>query len=152
MKLDACRKWGLSRFWRDWRCAVSLNKLLARASGLTEFFSQWHNELCRVQCVRRMVMTNIMSFIRARFKQWHNALFRVQCMRASQMRRILWYRLAEKHMKTLTIVFHLWLGILMHETRLGVLMQVGQGTQLLEVQMFLNGGCSLSTIRLGVTS
>ena len=80
-------------------------------------------------------MTNMMSFLRARFKQWHYALFRVQSMRASQMRRILWYRLADQQANALTIVFHLWLGILMHETRLDILMQVGQATQFLEVQM-----------------
>jgi hypothetical protein len=134
-KLDARRKWCLSNLWKDWRCAVSLNKLQLRATRLPKVFSQWHNELCRVQCVRRKVMTNILTFIRTHFKQWHNALVRVQSMKASQLRRLLWYEIAEKQTNTLTIVFHLWLGILKYETRLDIMMQVGQVTQFLEVQM-----------------
>ena len=86
-KLDACRKWWLNKCWRDWRCAVSLNKLQVQASAVCECLSQWYK-----------------------------ALPRVQALKETQMRIMLWHFLAKKQMKTMSIVFHRWLQLVHHQT------------------------------------
>ena len=131
MKLDACRKWCLTKCWRDWHKLSRFNKLLL--SGLTEFFMHWQNEMFRVQFVRRSIMNKNMRFIRPLFKRWHNALYRMQSVIATRMRCGFWHCLINRQKKALTIVFHLWLRHVSSVTKLCILMQVGSDLQSLEL-------------------
>lgn len=106
-KLDACRKWALTKFWGDWRHAVIINKwsaLLCRP---------WSAYLCRqwlrVKCVRRTFMTIRMSFMRTHFRIWYNTLSRVQGIRALWLERTVLHRLAQQQRQSLTIALHQWL-------------------------------------------
>ena len=132
-KLDACRKWYLTKAWRDWHKPLLFRKLLR--GGLIEFFRQWHKAVYRMQCVRATQLRSRRSGLIEFFRQWHKALYRVQCVRASQLRSRLWHCLADKQMNTLTIVFHLWLRCVNIETMLCIMIQVGEFTEFLEVKM-----------------